>query len=275
MHKFFERQDAAFPFDVPTRVYALLIDGEGSDFVLFDAVAAEFFDQNYEPLSQPRPPGSWQQHADHAPIYAIEINASDAVTTAASWLKRHPHDALPRWSQIELVADDRGEAAVCDNIAGPPQRARISAGTLQRASEQPEPLRYRAVDLGSSWQRPGYADISTLAAGKAIAGLVVAHHGGRSPGPPPPRPGVGTPRAALSYGYSNSYKHPLGSSIQSLTASHWSIGHPAAGLDECRTEDRPPHGTGGLGLGHIRLNWTGNTGPPHACRCGCTLNPTQ
>lgn len=109
MHKFFERQDAAFPFDVLTRVYALLIDGEGSGFVLFDAVAAEFFDQNYEPLSQPRPPGSWQQHADHAPIYAIEINASDAVTTAASWLKRHPHDALPRWSQIELVADDRGE----------------------------------------------------------------------------------------------------------------------------------------------------------------------
>ncbi|TIX35657.1 MAG: hypothetical protein E5V34_02415 [Mesorhizobium sp.] len=120
----------------------------------------------------------------------------------------------------------------------------------------------------------GYGDIPTLSAGKAIAGLAAAHHGGRAPGVAPTKPGVGTPRVALSYGHSNSYKHPLPNSLKGLTASHWNIGHPAPGIDERRTEDRSG-GVGGHGLGHIRMNWTGNIGPVHMCRCGCTINPTQ
>jgi hypothetical protein len=121
----------------------------------------------------------------------------------------------------------------------------------------------------------GYSDVPGLAASRAICGLVVAHHGGRSPGVPPARPGAGTPRAALSYGHSNSYGHPLAGVLSQLrTPSLWGIGHPAAGLDERRTEDRPG-GTGGPGLGHIRMNWSGNTGTAHSCFCGCTLDPTQ
>lgn len=121
----------------------------------------------------------------------------------------------------------------------------------------------------------GYTDLPTLAAGKAISGFAVAHHGGRSSGTPPTRPGGGTPRAALSYGHNNSYRHPLPSSVQGLVASQWVIGNPGSGIDERRTEDRQPGGTGGHGLGHIRLDWAGGNGPPHACGCGCTLNPTQ
>ena len=120
----------------------------------------------------------------------------------------------------------------------------------------------------------GYADVPGLARGAVISSLVVAHHGGHAPGTPPLKPGVGTPRAAFSYGCPNGYNHPLPGSLSRLTASKWTIGHPAAGVDERRTEDRPG-GKGGSGLGHIRMNWTGNTGPVHACSCGCTLNPTQ
>jgi len=49
---------------------------------------------------------------------------------------------------------------------------------------------------------------------------------------------------------------------------------PSTGIDERRTEDWPG-GKGATGLGHIRMNWTGNTGAAHRCTCGCTLNPTQ
>ncbi|MER8969197.1 hypothetical protein NKI25_26515 [Mesorhizobium sp. M0808] len=121
MHDFFRPRDAVF--DIPSRAYALLIDGAGSEFVLFDAVNADYFDRTYA-VSGPLPqPGSWRNHVDGAPIYAIEINASDA---GGEWLAKYPHDALPEWSQIELVPDDKGEAAVYNSIAGPPRRARIS-----------------------------------------------------------------------------------------------------------------------------------------------------
>ncbi|QCI68360.1 MBL fold metallo-hydrolase [Phreatobacter stygius] len=120
----------------------------------------------------------------------------------------------------------------------------------------------------------GYADVPTLAAGKAIGAFAVAHHGGRAPGVAPARPGASTPRAALSYGHKNSYGHPLTPSLTGLTASGWHIGHPAAGKDERRTEDRPG-GAGGSGLGHIRLNWAGGSSSAHSCACGCTLDPTQ
>ncbi len=120
----------------------------------------------------------------------------------------------------------------------------------------------------------GHNDIPSLASGKAIAGLVAAHHGGRSAGSPPIRPVGGVPRLVFSYGHNNSYKHPLQNSLQDLIDSQWQIGHPVAGLDDRRTEDRPG-GRGGSGLGHIRMNWSGNSGPRHSCACGCTLDPTQ
>jgi len=121
----------------------------------------------------------------------------------------------------------------------------------------------RAFSSSSAFKR--------LAAGRAITGFAVAHHGGRAPGTPPTKPGSGTPRAAFSYGPANSYGHPLPNSLTRLIASRWRIGHPAAGIDERRTEDRS-HRTG---LGHIRLDWAGGASSPHGCTCGCTLDPTQ
>lgn len=435
MHDFFGPRDSGF--DIPGRAYALLIDGAGSEFVLFDAVDADYFDRTYAMAGQATKPGGWRSQVERAPIYAIEINASDAAPAAASWLALHPHDALPEWSQIELLPDDKGEAAIYNSIAGPPRRARVSvrpasnklARILAHATDlmpevRPEDEIKQAlpgssiehifvldvgqgsanalvtsegnvvsyVDLGAgvladigtwppsmggicllydppvilthwhydhfhaaniypaaqgmTWIAPlqtlgpgpqsamasaiaaknklmvwsgsgvlstgtidlerctgpssnqnrsgivvwvlgsagmdpillpgdaGYSDIPTLFAGKAIAGFAAAHHGGRAPGRPPAKPATGTPRVALSYGYSNSYRHPLATSLLGLTTSRWTIGHPATGIDERRTEDRSG-GAGGTGLGHIRLNWTGNCGPHHTCRCGCTVDPTQ
>ena len=434
MHDFFRRRDE--PFKIPPRVYALLIDGVDQEFVLFDAVDAQAFDAVYAPGADIEP-GDWRHHVGRAPVYAIEVNASDGTQAASGWLGQQPHDDLPDWSQIELVFDPNGEAQVYDNIAGPPQRARISVmplssgrkRALRRATDLTPDIALEAdivntlpsaaieqvfvldvgqgsanalvtsageviayVDLGAgvlkdvgtwppsmggiclrhqpnvilthwhydhfeaaniypaaqglTWIAPfqtlgpgpqsamassirgagtlmvwngsgilsagkidlercigpagnqnrtgiavwikgpgacdpillpgdaGYSDMPTLAGGQAITGFAVAHHGGRAPGTPPARPGVGVPRTALSYGYNNSYGHPLTNSLTRLGTAGWSIGHPAAGRDERCTEDRP-RGKGGAGLGHIRLDWAGGAGPAHSCTCGCTLNPTQ
>lgn len=443
MHNFFRRRDGR-PFEIPSRMYALIVDGEDGEFVLFDAVDARFFDSVY-PVNHDPAPGNWRSHVDRAPVYAVEINALDGRPDAIAWHKRYPRDILPDWSQIDLVADPKGEAEVYDNIAGPPMRARISvqplserlAKALEDATDLAPDIRSEAdieqalptsaidqvfvldvgqgaanalvtsagevvgyVDLGAgvlrdagtwpksmrgiclchrpkvilthwhydhfeaaniypaaqqlTWIAPfqrlgpgpqsamassitgaggtlmvwngsgmlsagqivlerctgpvgnqnrtgisvwvrgpvgrdpillpgdaGYIDVPTLAAGqmmegagKAVEALAVAHHGGRSPGRPPAKSGGGIPRAALSYGHTNGYGHPLKSALTGLTASGWGIGHPTAGLDERRTEDRPG-GAGGAGLGHIRLNWAGGSGPAHSCACGCTLDPTQ
>lgn len=440
MNRFFERRAAHVDsprFDIPVRVYALLIDGEDNEFVLFDAVKAEAFDLTYTTPSQILR-GSWRQHVDRAPIYAIEVNSLDGGRAAIDWLDQHPRSSLPSWSEIQLSPDPNGEAEVYDNIAGPPQRARIKVQPLparfvrqieqatdlgpeiKPESEIGEALSHSPiehvfvldvgqgaaaalvdsndeivayVDLGAGvlrdvgtwptsmgdicllhsptiilthwhydhfqaaniycaaqmerWIAPyqklgagpqsamaasilssggklliwsgsgiltagaielercsgpsgdqnrsgiavwvhgptaadpillpgdaGYSDVASLAAGQAISALVVSHHGGRAAGKPPARPTGQAPRAAFSYGHSNKYGHPLSSSLSDLVASRWQIGHPATGLDDRRTVDRPG-GVGGLGLGHIRLNWAGGAGPHHACSCGCTLDPTQ
>lgn len=449
MHDFFRRGEVPSDFELPRRAYALLIDAEDKEYALFDAVDAQSFDDVYSPAypypepGNPRsyldhPPGSWRRYVERAPIYAIEINAlEDNYPGAKAWHDRHPLESLPEWSEIDLELDPKGEAAVYNNIAGLPLRARVSvrpvskrvAQALERATDLSPHIAAEAdmeqalpkatidqifaldvgqgsanalvssanrvvayVDLGAgvladkgtwptspstfcfafaptvilthwhydhfeaanifpqaqtlTWIAPlqklgpgpqsamasaltangtlmiwngtgllhagkidlerctgpagnqnrtgiaawihgpvgsdpivlpgdaGYADVPGLARGAVISSLVVAHHGGHAPGTPPLKPGVGTPRAAFSYGCPNGYNHPLPGSLSRLTASKWTIGHPAAGVDERRTEDRPG-GKGGLGLGHIRMNWTGNTGPVHGCSCGCTLNPTQ
>jgi hypothetical protein len=137
MHKFFQRRDGDFPFQVPRRVYALLIDGQDGEYVLYDAVDAAIFDQffasPYGPLPQP---GSWRNYVDSAPIFAVEINASDGSQPATAWLAGHPIDTLPQWSEIELLADRNGEAAVYDNIAGPTMRATASVRPVSATLEQ-------------------------------------------------------------------------------------------------------------------------------------------
>lgn len=436
MNRFFMDRDGAPTFKAPDRVYARLIGGEDSNFVLFDAVDAGFFDRTSTRPDFGGKPGIWRDHVDQAPIYAIEVNASDSVPAAADWLNSNPHDTLPEWSEIKLDPNASGAALVYDNIAGPPIRANIIvrplSTALQRALRRatdltpevkPQAQITRAlpklpikeifvldvgqgsanalvtaaggiigyVDLGAgvladagtwpvamggicilrtpkvilthwhydhfhaankyptaqklTWIAPlqplgpgpqsamasaiaatgtlmvwsgtgvlrsgrieiercmgpasnlnrtgiavwilgspgkdpillpgdaGHSDIPSLTRGKAIAGFVAAHHGGRSVGSPPPRP-TGSPRLAFSYGYANSYKHPLPNSKHALALAHWKIGHPAAGIDERRTEDRPG-GSGGSGLGHIRMNWSGNIGRHRTCACGCTLDPTQ
>jgi hypothetical protein len=116
----------------------------------------------------------------------------------------------------------------------------------------------------------GYADFAM----RTITSFVVAHHGGQAPGMPPARPAGGLSLAALSFGHNNQYKHPLNASLAVLVNQGWAIGYVHAGLDERRTTVRPG-GIGGTDLGHIRLNWSGGSGPAHGCTCGCTLSPTQ
>jgi hypothetical protein len=295
MHDFFRRR--AEPFDIPSRVHALLIDGEDGEFALFDAVDAHVFDQH--PSTFHHEPGSWRQRVDRAPIYTIEVNASDGMQVAIDWLSLHSRDALPEWSQIELVSDPKGEADVYNNIAGPPQRVRISvrplsgrlAQTLERATDltpdvRPEAEIERALPNASIEQvfvlDVGQGSASALVnfGGEVVAyvdlGAGVLRDIGTSPASMRGICLQHTPTVILthSYGYNNSYQYPLKNSVKQLTGSRWIIGHPAAGIDERRTEDRPG-GTGGMGLGHIRLNWTGGTGPAHGCACGCTLDPTQ
>lgn len=121
----------------------------------------------------------------------------------------------------------------------------------------------------------GYGDIPGLAGGRGITAFAVSHHGGRAAGSPPPRPHGPTVRAAFSYGHGNSYHHPLAGSIAGLTAARWHLGpFPGTAVDERRTEDRS-HGTGGGGFGHIGLAWSGSAIFPHACTCGCSIDPTQ
>lgn len=120
----------------------------------------------------------------------------------------------------------------------------------------------------------GYGDFTPLANPCVVTGLAVAHHGGRAPGTPPAPATSGIPRAALSYGNANRYHHPRAASLAALTGAGWSIGHPGAGLDDRRTEDRPG-GTGGAGLGHIRLSWPRSTVNAFGCACRAPLNPTQ
>ncbi|HEY5817074.1 MAG TPA: hypothetical protein VIU14_01565 [Mesorhizobium sp.] len=96
---------------------------------------------------------------------------------------------------------------------------------------------------------------------------------------PPARPGTTNARAALSYVWNNTHKHPSTASLSALSGVNWSIGTQAACLDERRTENRKDSAgvssLGGAGLGHIKLDWPSSTSTSPSCRCGCTLTPTQ
>lgn len=135
MNRFFEPRDQSFPFEVPKRVYALLIDGEDGEFVLFDAVDANDFDQKHALPGFSSQKGNWRDYVDRARIYAIEINASESLI-AKRWLERHPYDLIPVWAQIELVPAVNGEAAVYDNIAGPALRAKVVVRPLSTKLSQ-------------------------------------------------------------------------------------------------------------------------------------------
>ncbi|MGO7050130.1 hypothetical protein ACC697_34625 [Rhizobium ruizarguesonis] len=143
MHKFFGRRDEDFPFELPDRVYALLIDGEARKFVPFDADEADFFDQISTLPGFSGQQGSWRDHVSGAPIYSIEIKASDAPVSA-NWLTTNPRDALPECAEIKLVPHIDGEAAVYDNIDGPPVRATVSVIPL---SEKLSKALQQATDL--------------------------------------------------------------------------------------------------------------------------------
>lgn len=52
---------------------------------------------------------------------------------------------------------------------------------------------------------------------------------------PPARPGTTNARAALSYVWNNTHKHPSTASLSALSGVNWSIGTQAACLDERRT----------------------------------------
>ncbi|WP_454916997.1 hypothetical protein [Xanthobacter sediminis] len=169
----------------------------------------------------------------------------------------------------------------CDGPAGDQNRTGIAVWVDGSASASPMLLPGDA----------GYTDINSLTQGISVTALAVAHHGGRAAGNPPSPSSLGWSRAAFSYGYNNSYFHPLSRSIvanggtvsPALTAlrnAGWVIGYPTASVDERRTEDRrssygTPSSPGGSGLGHIRLSWPGSNHPPFKCNCGAPLDPTH
>lgn len=142
MHRFFQYSDG--PFEVPPRVYARLIDSEDGEFILLDAVEARAFDRFFFELGGRDEPQRWRDLVEGAPVYAIEINGLHDSQAARDWLARNPLEELPEWSEIELALNPEGEADVYDNIAGPPQRARIS---LQAASDGLAQALKQATDL--------------------------------------------------------------------------------------------------------------------------------
>lgn len=120
----------------------------------------------------------------------------------------------------------------------------------------------------------GYCDFTALTTPNDVVALAVAHHGGSAPGTPPAPSASGMRRAALSYGHGNRYKHPRPASLTALAGAGWTTGHPHGGIDDRRTEDRPG-GTGGSGLGHVRIHWPGSAAKAFSCACGAPLDPTQ
>ncbi|MFG1350226.1 hypothetical protein [Xanthobacter autotrophicus] len=169
----------------------------------------------------------------------------------------------------------------CDGPAGDQNRTGIAVWVDGSASAGPMLLPGDA----------GYLDINSLTNGMGVTALAVAHHGGRAAGSPPSPSIPGGSRAAFSYGYNNSYRHPLSRTIvasggtvspalTALTTAGWVIGYPTASVDERRTEDRrssygAPSSPGGSGLGHIRLSWPGSNHAPFTCNCGAPFEPTQ
>jgi hypothetical protein len=142
MHRFFRREQE--PFAVPPRVYARMIDGEGGEYVLFDAVDAVDFNRFLENPVASAELGSWRDFVEGARIYAIEINGLGDSDAARNWLAKNPLGDLQEWSEIDLTLNSEGEAEVYNNIAGTPLRATVS---VRAASPELAQALKKATDL--------------------------------------------------------------------------------------------------------------------------------
>ncbi|MGY3572957.1 hypothetical protein [Bradyrhizobium sp. USDA 4504] len=89
-------------FKVPGRVYARLIEWNRSEYALFDAVDADWFDGENASSLGPLTSGRWLSLSMGAPVYAIEINSRLGEDLAALewldfWLGR-----LPKWLELQI-----------------------------------------------------------------------------------------------------------------------------------------------------------------------------
>lgn len=119
----------------------------------------------------------------------------------------------------------------------------------------------------------GYGDMKSSP--RTVSGLVVSHHGGTAAGTPFAKPLIAgrMPRLAFSYGYKNTYTHPLSRSLGNLSSAPtpgWLLG---AGGDDRHTAINNPQTK--VAPDHIVMDWSANTVLTRSCSCGCTLQPTQ
>jgi beta-lactamase superfamily II metal-dependent hydrolase len=198
-----------------------------------------------------------------APLQVLGPGPQSAMASALA-----ANGRLLVWGGTGTVARGGIELERCYGLAGNQNRTGLAVWIDGPGAEDPILLPGDA----------GYKDIGSLKAGRAVHSFAVAHHGGIAPGTPPTNSGNAHSRAAMSYGHSNSYGHPLGGAQTKLAAAGWTLGAFPVGtrIDERQTEDRPG-GPGTTGLGHIRLRWSGSdmSRPTRLCGCGCTIEPTQ
>lgn len=148
MNPFFERDILDMP--LPSRVYARLIEAEVDDaeaqFVLFDAVGADWFDRELARREGHIAPEAWRNLSQRAPVYAVEVNARRAPDMADVERCLVRRRSVPRWVELFLSPNSKGAAEVYTNIAALPQRAdmdlRPLSARLRRAVKA-------ATDLGA------------------------------------------------------------------------------------------------------------------------------
>ncbi|ODM74993.1 hypothetical protein [Bradyrhizobium elkanii] len=113
-------------FKVPGRVYARLIEWNRSEYALFDAVDADWFDGENASSLGPLTSGRWLSLSTGAPVYAIEINSRLGEDLAAlEWLDFWS-GRLPTWLELQIFEDEHGPANLYGNINGPAVRVRFS-----------------------------------------------------------------------------------------------------------------------------------------------------
>ena len=106
MHNFFadERTD----YGIARRIYARPIEWFDNEYLLFDGVDADFFDEFRTDYGNDVSILIWHQHIERARIYAIEVDAlSEPQRPSEEWLRfaarrsrrlgRAPAHANARW----------------------------------------------------------------------------------------------------------------------------------------------------------------------------------
>lgn len=116
-------------FKMPGRVYARLIEWRRSDYALFDAIDADWFDRERRSARGTLSRNHWHSLSDKAPVYSVEVNARLGDDHEAfKWLALRPMS--PLWSEIRVVEAPHGPARLYGNINGPSLRIGLAVGHI-------------------------------------------------------------------------------------------------------------------------------------------------